>query len=581
MSIPLKQYWDFLANYLKPQSVKVLLLTLLLFGSIGLQLINPQILRYFIDSALEGVDLQTLTVAALFFLGVAIAKYVVNVGASYLSEDVGWTATNALRANLALHCLRLDMSFHNSHTTGELIERIDGDVQVLANFFSKLVIQVLGNVLLLLGVLFVLFFEDWQVGMALTVYAVIVLVVLFNIRDLATSNWKQVRQANADLFGYIEERLSGTEDIRANGAVAFAMQRLFKHLREVFRKQIRTRIKVFIMRNITSVLIALGNVVALALSVYFLLRGEVTIGTVFLIYHYTIILSIPLMQLTGEIENLQQAGGCIKRIEDLYNTRSSLQDGSIMDLPSGPLAVEFQNVSFSYGDTDKVLHDLSFQLPPRKILGLIGRTGSGKTTIARLILRFYDSQKGIVRLGGRDLRTIHTSVLRKRIAIVMQNVQLFHATVRDNLTLFNPSITDDRILRSMSYLGLDEWLKVFPQGLNTELRAGDNELSAGQAQLLAFVRVFLGEPDLIILDEASSRLDPITEQLVESAMDHLFKNRTGIIIAHRLKTIHRADEIMILEDGGIREHGKRDQLVSDPQSLFSHLLQTGLEEVLK
>jgi len=226
------------------------------------------------------------------------------------------------------------------------------------------------------------------------------------------------------------------------------------------------------------------------------------------------------------------------------------------------------------------LAGLSFRLEPGSVLGLLGRTGSGKTTLARLIFRLYDPQSGWIEINGMDVRQTQLETLRRNIAIVTQDVQLFRASVRDNLTFFDRSISDEQILVTLDELELGEWLRSLPQGLDTELDTGNRSLSAGEAQLLAFARVFLRNPGLVILDEASSRLDPATEQRLERAIDKLLQNRTAIIIAHRLGTLHRADEIMILESGEVSEYGGRQQLAADSSSRFYQLLQTGLEEVL-
>ena len=214
------------------------------------------------------------------------------------------------------------------------------------------------------------------------------------------------------------------------------------------------------------------------------------------------------------------------------------------------------------------------------MLGLLGRTGSGKTTLARLLLRLYDPTEGRVCLNGTPLTDATVDEVRQRVALVTQEVQLFQASVRDNLTLFNPVHLRRDHPAALADLELASWLESLPEGLDTELSAGGGGLSAGQAQLLAFARVFLADPDLVILDEASSRLDPATEQHIERAVDRLLENRTGIIIAHRLNTVQRADEVLILEDGTIRESGERAQLADDPNSHFHHLLQTGMEDVL-
>jgi len=213
-------------------------------------------------------------------------------------------------------------------------------------------------------------------------------------------------------------------------------------------------------------------------------------------------------------------------------------------------------------------------------MGLLGRTGAGKTTIARLLFRLYEPQTGTIRLGGHDLQDATLAQLRYHVGIVTQDVQLFRATIRDNLTFFDNSISDERIMAVIDELELRDWFETLPNGLDTKLESGGKGVSAGEAQLLAFTRIFLRNPGLVIMDEASSRLDPATERRIERAVDKLLANRTGIIIAHRLGTVQRADEIMILENGGIGEHGEYDVLVNDPNSRFYQLLQTGLQEVL-
>ncbi|MCB9076610.1 MAG: ABC transporter ATP-binding protein [Anaerolineaceae bacterium] len=593
MELPLQRYWALLAQYLAPLRLKVGLLAALIFSGIALQLVNPQFIRYFIDTATATGDTRPLYLAALTFLGASLLLQGISVAATYVGEDVGWQSTNQLRADLARHCLHLDMSFHNDRTPGEMIERIDGDVADIAIFFAQFVIQIVGNILLLIGVLIVLLWIDWRVSAALTVYTIIAMVAVTRLRQIAVPHWKAAREASADLFGFLEEHLAGTEDTRSSGAVPYVMRNLFKFNKVRLDTELKGATMTIILVMMWIGLFTLGQIVALISGYYLFQQGLLTIGTVYLIIFYTGLIFRPLREITAQFQNLQKAVAGIDRVESLITLESKIREAPAARpaLPTGPLAVEFQHVTFSYVDDEPVLRDVSFMLEPGQVLGLLGRTGSGKTTLTRLIFRLYDISTGQIQLSGQsgtngrnghtiDIRQTTLADLRRRVGIVTQDVQLFRATVRDNLTFFDRSIPDEQILAVIDTLELGSWYNALPDGLDTELETEGHNLSAGEAQLLAFTRVFLQDPGLVILDEASSRLDPATEQLIERAVDKLLQHRTGIIVAHRLTTVERADQIMILENGRIRELGDYSALVGDPTSRFSQLRQTGLMEVL-
>ncbi len=575
-------YWQLLKTYLQPQKKAVALLSMLIISSIALQLINPQLVRRFLDAVETGRRLRELLITAGIFMGIAILAQIIKVAATYIGENVAWTATNTLRADLALHCLKLDMSFHKTHKPGELIERVDGDVNKLANFFSQLVIQLLSNFLLMAGVLVLLWLIDWRVGLTITLIAAAGLFLLNWIKTLTVPLWERLRQVSSDLFGYLEEWLNGTEEIQTNHAAPYVMRRLYRLLRQRWRaKQHAMRVNLVVM--------ALPNVVPTLAYIAAYLWGDqlfhnsvLTIGMVYLIFYYIDVLKEPLWSIQRQIQDLQQASAGLNRISALFAEQPTIWDGPTAELPEGALAVHFDGVSFHYEDDETaVLTNINFHLQPGRILGLLGRTGSGKTTVTRLLFRFYDPTAGTIALGNGslliDLRQLQQQTLRQQVGLVTQDVQLFHATLRDNLTLFDNRIDDTAILKALDKLGMLDWLATLPHGLNTRLDAAEN-LSAGEAQLLALARVFLADPGLIILDEASSRLDPATERLIEQALDTLLAGRTVIIIAHRLATVQRADEIMVLANGRILEHNDRIILANNPTSHFSKLLQTGLEQ---
>jgi ATP-binding cassette, subfamily B, bacterial len=580
MKLPFKAYWDLLSQHIRPQKGRFILLATLLLGSIGLRIFAPQIMRTFIDSALAGEALQTLTWTALTFIGVALLQQVIAVGVTYLGENVAWTATNDLRAELAWHALNLDMRFHNDHTPGELIERIDGDVTELATFFSQFALNLVSNGLLLVGILVALFLEDWRAGLGFTLFSVATILILGRLKDIAVPHQKARRQAEAEMYGFLEEQLAGTEDIRSSGAVDYSIRELFRHQSIIFTHNQRSHFKRWIIENAMGLALTTGTLLAISSGYWLFTAGLVTIGTVYLFIHYINLLEEPFWAMTHEIESFQTIGACVERLTEFRDFKPEVLDGLGIQVPAQPLALRFNDVTFSYNGNDTVLSSLSFQLKPGSVLGLLGRTGSGKTTLARLIFRLYDPKTGNIEINGEDIREAKLETLRRSIAIVTQDVQLFRASVRDNLTFFDRSISDEQILATLEELELGDWYRSLPQGLDTGLDTGSRSLSAGEAQLLAFTRVFLRNPGLVILDEASSRLDPATEQRLERAIDKLLQDRTAIIIAHRLGTVHRADEIMILESGSVSEYGDRQQLAADSGSRFSQLLQTGLEEVL-
>ena len=577
LSVRLRQYVELLVRYLRPQGGMVAALAVLLFTGIGLQLVNPQIVRYFIDEALAGSPVSRLITAAALFTVIAVVQQLVNVLAAYVSGRVGWTATNALRADLGKHCLSLDMSFHNDRTPGEMIERIDGDANELGGFFSSFVINLLGNVLLLAGILALLFREDWRAGLALTAFTAVMLTVLARMRHLAVAHSRAERDASTETFGFIEERLSGREEIWANGAKPYVDRRFRELMRTWFRADIRAGLMTAIMFDINGFMFRVGSAVSLAVGAYLFLNDLATIGTVYLIFHYTSLIGTPVQSVTRQLNTLQRATASLVRIFELFQNRRTVLDGK-GSLAADEPSLRLEEVSFAYGEGEPVLRDVTFDLRPGRVLGVVGRTGSGKTTLARLLVRLYDPDEGRILLGGQDIRECGVADLREHVAMVTQDVRIFHGAIRDNLTLYDRSVDDERLLDVFDRLGIMGWYRTQPDGLDTQLGSGGSGLSSGEAQLLALSRVFLKDPQVVVLDEPTSRLDRATEALIESALDELVAGRTVVLIAHHLATVQRCDDILVLDDGRVIEQGSRERLAADPGSRFHRLLQTGLEE---
>ncbi len=445
MNKALSRYASLLGDYLRPQARQVTALAVLLLAGIGLQLANPQVIRYFIDTTQSGGAQAALLTAAGLYIGFALLRHALAMASTYQSEQVAWNATNRLRKDLTLHLLRLDMSFHKTHTPGELIERVDGDVNGLSNFFSQFVVRMAGNGLLVAGILALLYIEDVRVGLGLTVYCLLSVALVASIQAPAHRRWAAVRQAGAEMYGFIEERISGTEDLRAAGAVDYSVYRLYGFMRGWLRALRSAFLVSTALLNFTNVLSVAGYALGLGLAVYLYTNGETTIGTAFLIVGYTAMLAGPLQTIREQAGDLQMASASVDRIQALLALRPTVLEPAPPAGPGlrpGPLALSFEDVSFHYDDDQDVLRDVSFAVQPGRVLGVLGRTGSGKTTLTRLIFRLYDPTRGRVLLDGADLRALPVAEVRRRVGMVTQDVQLFQASIRDNLAFFSQAVDE-------------------------------------------------------------------------------------------------------------------------------------------
>ncbi|MGH9895954.1 MAG: ABC transporter transmembrane domain-containing protein, partial [bacterium] len=372
------------------------------------------------------------------------------------------SATNRLREDLGRHLLSLDMGYHNDTTPGEMIERVDGDVTAVSDFISRFLVRLLGAGVLLLGVLVVAWFEDRVMGISLTAYVIGVLALLWSLRNLPVEAAEEEREVSAGLYGFIEERLAGIEDIRALGAGGFTMSRFVPVMRDYYQRTTaawRKRVIVWVTAN---TVFWAGDALALAVGTWLVLSDSITIGTSYLILQYAQLVRRPIEQVTQELQRLQKAAGGLIRIDGLRKLESSISVGE-RRLPDGALSVSFDEVSFSYEDR-LVLDRVTFRLEAGTVLGLLGRTGGGKTTITRLISHLYEPTLGLVRIGDVDLRAIEAGSLRRALGVVTQDVQLFRATVRDNLTLFHER-SDGEILDVLDRTGLGSWVRLV--GLDT------------------------------------------------------------------------------------------------------------------
>jgi ATP-binding cassette subfamily B protein len=428
--------------------------------------------------------------------------------------------------------------------------------------------------MLVAGMIVVLTVLDWRLGIGMAGYVALALFVVLQSRDRAISESSEEMGALGRLYGGIEERLTAAEDLRANGAANHVAWRFIEDSEEVLTSAVRRERAFLVMWWFVQGAVAAGWVLALVLGAILTNANVISLGTAFLLFQYVLLIARPLEEVVHELETVQKANGAMERVVDLLSVRSVIVDNGATSPPAGPLSIDAATIGFDYGDDQPVIRDVDIDIAAGRSVGIVGRTGSGKTTFSRLLLRLVEVTAGELRLGGVLIADIPINELRHRVGLIPQEVELFAGTVRDNVTLFDNTPADADVVAALKRVGLESLAE---GGIHRQLGAAGAGLSAGEAQLLALARVWLRDPDLLVLDEATARVDPDTERRLEDAISALMEGRTTLVIAHRLSTLRSVDEILVFEHGRVVEHGPRVDLIGDDDSKFANLLTLSLE----
>jgi ATP-binding cassette subfamily B protein len=523
----------------------------------------PYLAKLAIDHGIAGRDLAVLGLAVSAFLAAALANWAASAAQTYLA---GWTGERILadlRASLFSHLQRLSLGFYERNRAGVIISRLTNDVDALDQLVTEGLNSLLRNSLTLLGSATLLFVLDWRLALAtLAVFPVMgVATALFRARSARA--YRAVRERLALVTAALAEDIAGVRVVQAFAREQLSRER-FRHVNARYREaNQRTVVLNGLYFPFVDFLSAAATAVVLGYGGLLVSGGDLTVGTLFAFIGYLSNFFDPVQELSQLYNTLLSATAALDKIMDLLEEEPQVRDHpAVRPLPRIEGHVRFRGVCFGYGDGPDVLHDIDLEVPAGTTVALVGHTGAGKSTLVKLLARFYDPRRGSVEIDGVDLRHVSQASLRRQLGIVPQQGFLFAGSVRDNIAFARPQAPLDEVVAAARAVGAHSFIAELEQGYDTQLGERGVRLSLGQRQLIAFARALLADPRILILDEATSSVDIGTERAIEAALRRLLAGRTAFVIAHRLSTIRGADLLVVLDHGRIVEQGSHRELLA-------------------
>ncbi|MCG8345478.1 MAG: ABC transporter ATP-binding protein/permease [Chlorobiales bacterium] len=553
-----------LLSYVKPyKGLLFSAIIITLAGSI-LGPLRPYITMLAIDDYIAVGDINGLAFISLVLFGVILLDGLKQYAATYLTQLIGQKAVLNLRMDIFRHLQKLSIRFYDRNPAGRLITRATNDVEALNEMLSSGVVTIIGDIMQLLFIVVLMFFIDWELTLIVLSVLPLMIYATLTFKSKVRKAFQDVRGHLARLNAFFQEHISGITIIQ-----------LFDRSESEYKKHVAinkeyrdANIKTVFYFSVYIPLIELLSSIAAGLVIWYsgvrMLKVDITLGVVISFVQYIWLFFRPLQHLSDRFNILQTALASSDRIFRLLEEKDTVEEpDDPQTLDSFHDEISFTNVWFAYDNDNWILRDISFRVQKGEKVAIVGSTGSGKTTIINVLSKLYGNRKGSITIDGKDISRIPEQSLRKVVGVVMQDVFLFSGTIRENLAFGKPGVSDEEIRRAAKTVGADRFIEKLPGAYNYRVNENGSGLSAGQKQLVAFVRALLYNPEVLVLDEATSSVDTETEQLIEAATANLMKNRTSIIIAHRLSTVQHADRIIVLHKGVIRESGSHQQLLAE------------------
>ena len=552
-----------LVRLARPYKARATLAVVTLVGYTIVALIPPYLTKLAIDDGLDEGDLAALTLVVIAFLAAGGTAFALSAAQTYFTGWVGERALADLRIQLFTHLQRLSLGFYERNRTGAIISRITNDVEALDQLVTDGLSSLVQNTLVLAGTAVVLFLLDWRLALATLVVLPLMGGATAWFRRRSNRAYRRVRERLGLVTATLAEDISGMRVVQSFTREP-ASQATFRGINDRYREaNYETVVLNGIYFPVVDVLSSVATAIVLGVGGALVVDGSLTVGTLFAFTLYLANFFDPVQQLSQLYNTFLSATAALDRITAVLDEEPDVVDApDARELPRIRGHVRFETVRFGYGDLPDVLHGFDLDVPPGTTVALVGHTGAGKSTIAKLLTRFYDPRAGRIRIDGVDLRDVTQSSLRRQLGIVPQEGFLFAGSVADNITFANPDASRREVEAAAEAVGAHTFVAELPDGYDTELGERGFRLSSGQRQLVAFARALLADPRILILDEATSSVDIGTERRIERGLRRLLAGRTAFVIAHRLSTIRRADVIVVLDHGRIVEHGTHDELLA-------------------